>query len=452
MNHSSSSSPHTPAPAQRSRAAIPFDLDVRIGIIGAGPAGLSAARALLKKGFRHVTVLEREGRVGGKCYTFIHDGRTHELGALMLTSSYTHVRALLKELGIRPNRSASNRLPPVDWYRASLIPPLLIDADSPRGRFLPSIIRNEPLSRIGASWLRLCAEMIRNRSLYEPGFCNLPPQTLVPFEQWARERRCTEAAHLISDVLFTPLGYGYASEAPAPYVIKIFTLTSPPLFELYDSGYQGLWEAVARGVDVRLNVTVRRVRRAEQVVVETECESMTFDALVVTSPMDEAVSFLDATAEEADLAAKIRYQDYRVVVASVTGLPDHRYVLFPRHLDSSTRGEVTLWYRRWSGDDVHVFYTYGREGTSMEETTARVAETVGRAGGNVTKVHRVMKWRYCPQVSLEDMAHGFFDRVDAMQGARHTYYAGELLGLGTVETTVRQAHDLIARHFVASSK
>ncbi|MCK7503718.1 MAG: FAD-dependent oxidoreductase [Desulfobacterales bacterium] len=42
-----------------------MDRNERIGIVGAGAAGLSLARRLADSGFRSVTVLERESEPGG---------------------------------------------------------------------------------------------------------------------------------------------------------------------------------------------------------------------------------------------------------------------------------------------------------------------------------------------------------------------------------------------------
>lgn len=41
--------------------------ETRIGIIGAGPSGLSTAYALTKLGYNNVTVLEKYHTVGGMC-------------------------------------------------------------------------------------------------------------------------------------------------------------------------------------------------------------------------------------------------------------------------------------------------------------------------------------------------------------------------------------------------
>ncbi len=441
----------TSANDQRKRRAASFDLDARIGIIGAGAAGLTVARALTQKGFRRVTVLERDSRVGGKCSTVVHEGRSYELGATALSPRCPNVRALARELGLKAVANADRSFPGVNWRRSAFLPPLSIDVDSGRATLWSPVLRAESLQSVAAGSLRLGIETFRSRDTCNPGHRSIPGEMSLPFTEWIREARIGSGAHLLVDPLVTPLGYGYLTETPAAYVLKYLSVAiAPPFLELLDSGYQGLWEAAARGLDVRLDVTIRSVKRAEQIVVETDRGDWTFDALVLTSPLDEALSFLDATAEEARLAAKIKYNDYRVVIASAAGLPDNRYVLLPKHFDASTRGEVLFWQKRWHGSDVYTFYAYGREGSPLDETTVRVRETVRRIGGTLTNVHHEKKWRYFPHVSPEDLAGGFFERMEDMQGARHTYYAGELLSFAMVETVMSQAHDLVNRHFAVS--
>lgn len=41
----------------------------KIVIIGAGPSGIAAASKLLENGFKNVTILEAEDRIGGRVYT-----------------------------------------------------------------------------------------------------------------------------------------------------------------------------------------------------------------------------------------------------------------------------------------------------------------------------------------------------------------------------------------------
>jgi len=46
-----------------------MDHCLRIAIIGAGPAGLSAAMNLEKAGYSNYTILEKSDHVGGKCHS-----------------------------------------------------------------------------------------------------------------------------------------------------------------------------------------------------------------------------------------------------------------------------------------------------------------------------------------------------------------------------------------------
>ena len=52
-----------------------IDKTASILVIGAGPAGLSAAYYLKKHGFKNVTIMERLGRVGGLCCWSVSTGK-----------------------------------------------------------------------------------------------------------------------------------------------------------------------------------------------------------------------------------------------------------------------------------------------------------------------------------------------------------------------------------------
>ncbi|MBW3629036.1 MAG: FAD-dependent oxidoreductase [Gemmatimonadetes bacterium] len=73
---------------------------VRVAIIGAGPAGLTAARELLREGV-NVVVFEADPWVGGKTRTDRLDGYQIDASAQLFGSMYTRFLALVDELGIR---------------------------------------------------------------------------------------------------------------------------------------------------------------------------------------------------------------------------------------------------------------------------------------------------------------------------------------------------------------
>ncbi len=68
-------------------------------ILGAGMAGLAAARTLAERGLR-VLVLEVQGRVGGRIHTVQVDGETVELGAEFLHGRPPELWALAAEAGL----------------------------------------------------------------------------------------------------------------------------------------------------------------------------------------------------------------------------------------------------------------------------------------------------------------------------------------------------------------
>jgi putrescine oxidase len=77
-----------------------LELDRDVVIVGAGPAGLTAARELKKAGLS-VAVLEARDRVGGRTWTDTVDGAMLEIGGQWVSPDQTELLALLGELGLQ---------------------------------------------------------------------------------------------------------------------------------------------------------------------------------------------------------------------------------------------------------------------------------------------------------------------------------------------------------------
>lgn len=54
-------------------------VNTRIGILGGGPSGLSAAYALVKLGYNNVTLLEKYHTVSGMCESAEIEGKTYKI-------------------------------------------------------------------------------------------------------------------------------------------------------------------------------------------------------------------------------------------------------------------------------------------------------------------------------------------------------------------------------------
>ena len=76
----------------------PRSYNDRIGIVGAGSAGIHMALLLKQKGFNYVEILESSARIGGKSYTIMHRNVPHEMGTCFLSLDYhTSIIALVKK-------------------------------------------------------------------------------------------------------------------------------------------------------------------------------------------------------------------------------------------------------------------------------------------------------------------------------------------------------------------
>ena len=404
----------------------------RVCVVGAGAAGLAAAHALVRHGYRSVNVLERGSRVGGKCWTIFHDGHTYEVGAGALTTAYLNVHDLMREHGVRARPKVSG------WFA---------DQGGERGGFFPPLLRGWGSLSVMPEMARLRRALKRHKRLLEPGIDGIAAELHQPFAEWARRERLERVAELLQPWT-TGFGYGFFDEVPAVYVLKYVTVARAPFYELLDTGYGGLWQRVASGLDVRTGADVRKVTRTgDRVMVETDAGTREYDALIVACPLDDALAFLEASAEERELVERIQYCPYYSVGAIVKNFPRARYMFWEEHLGRDAVGEPMFAYRRWQDGDLVFFYAFGTGADDGERIEAGVRRVVQRHGGTVERIELSRVWRYFPHVGSADLRAGFQDRLEALQGHQRTFYTGEIFSFSIVEAVVAHARSIVDRHF-----
>lgn len=432
----------------------------RICVVGAGPGGLSAAYFLVERGYANVTVLERGGQVGGKARTWWVDDTPIDLGALDVGKEYRRVRALAERFG----------LPLVKTARLGMM-------DLQTGRAASGMrALMARVGRVKLGWMVLkylyFTGLRYADDLERPGLAGMPADLTAPMSVWL-ERHGLSQMTPIFDYACTNFGYGPVETIPAAYMLRFIDLGDfLEVLEVdlglrswprnFARGYQGLWEAVAGQLpDVRLGVAIEGITRhplaspAVRVRVAGQAEEEGFDHVIVACCLDERLPALvtDLSMPERELFSRVINQPYSTTVCRVSGLPRLALGTIPL----TSQGRVYCLIKNWDDGGGCAVYMMNRDGLShdalfdnLRRDLASIETLDGRPVAiRVEEILHHEDWTYFPHVSSDDMARGFFEEVEALQGRLRTYFTGGLLGFETVHNTMRYSEALVDRFFPA---
>lgn len=461
-----------------------MDKDIRICIVGGGPAGLSAGMYLEKKGYNNYSILERLDRVGGKCWSPHYNGKRYEMGAIMGVPSYYAVRDVEEFCGITHDGPKLNR----NYKNAQ---GKVIEPFEPKKNILkiPRLLKmKKQIKKLGELLETKYKgyDINGHRGVAEgryEGFAVTPGREPVsgenpnlkdlalPFSEFCK----LNGVELIQDVWigpFTSFGYGYFDEIPAAYVLKYLDFQTCMNFVkinlwTWEQGTQYIWEQLNDHLKnpARLNSTIEKVERKNgKVYVKVNGSVEEYDKIIVTAPLyipDKRsdgqvgmVDYFDTRKDERALFSKIDYERYDVL-ACETKPEDHpeiSYYVFDNMVPERL-GHLMVYYRRWkeTKDQVITTYALRKHKNSREVPYDQCRQTVL---DDLKQMHNpasnvVNEWSvyYFPHVFTDDYAAGWYDKVEAMQDKYDTFYAGEIMSFGDMDETVEYSRELIERFF-----
>ncbi len=426
-----------------------IDKNSRIVVVGAGPAGLSSAYYLKKRGYRNVTVLERLGRVGGLCRTITEDGYSFDLGANYVTPAYSRVLAIARE------------------HRAKLYAErdgaVLNEGVGNSSTFEHTSIWNAVRGDNTFAYLRDCLRFARLRwklrdVLKTPGFKDIEerPDLCVPFHEWLESHNLTRLYRLF-EVPITVMGYGYVRcpdghdiderercEISTPYALKYMTLKTfvpmvfkfSPLMRLipwpkrFVLGYQRLWELVSYRLNVRLNTDILHIerdddgvhvtlRQREQILNSVRPSNPTthhYDYLVLACPLSldvlsrttsEGDPMLDLSSEESGLFKKVITYSYALSSCSVKGWQKS----LPRILCTlplTKEGSPWAITRQMENSEMTQFYSRIPGGVSDH------VEKTKHAGEEAEVTHDETEFQYVQGRRVQELPHQVADFIEQM--------------------------------------
>lgn len=406
--------------------------DARIGIIGAGPGGVTLAHLLVQRGFRKITLIERSDRVGGKARTMRANGRAYNAGALYTTLGYGPVNGWLKRFGITKKRVDKATLIFRSGQRVDFLQMIVADFG------LPAALLQ--ILRYMLHWLVYYFQVNLRRQT-PAGYLK---ELATPAAAWFAQRRlpflhrtCLRAYH--------GMGYGMLATTPMLHVFRWVTptlLISGVLNLLWEvEHFQTLFERMAEQVRVRPGSMVAAIRRLHDGTFEVKVsgETLTFDRLVVAGYLDEMPDdILAISPRVGEIIPHVRYKRWvvslcRITRADQTCFYEERVVACPDAWQPTQSGEVLAIKKDIFGDrresaqdDQYICYQYYNDATEYtpEQSEALLREELRARGGVLVEVLDRFITRYSPTYSAESIEQGVVEKLRAIQGVQGIYFTG----------------------------
>lgn len=209
---------------------------------------------------------------------------------------------------------------------------------------------------------------------------------------------------------------------------KIFQHPDQSLWQVVSGGASQYLEVFAQQFpgDIRCNANVQEVRRhAGGVTIQTEDESMEFDAVIMACHSDQALNALnDPSQAEKDVLGAIQYMDNQIILhGDATFMPrdPRNWSSWNARIDGETgRSETTYWMNRVQGiRGPQFFITLNPQAEPKRIWTER-------------------KYRH---PVLDANAYEAQQRHSAISGLDRTFYCGAYWGMGGHEDGFRSGVD-----------
>ena len=468
------------------------NLNERICIIGGGPAGISAAMYLQKKGYTNVDIYERQNKIGGKCWspklTVKGEERTYETGAIMGAITYHAVHEVEEFAGVSHADGPNMRR----MYRDSSgkeIFPFEPKKNFSIGKLLGLIKLKKQMKKLveimetkyqgydcyghrGVAQGKYSglSKKLDNALEHIEGVNPNLKDLALPFDQFCKINGVEEVMRIWVGP-YTSFGYGYFDEIPAGYVMKYLDTTTAIEFVnmrlwTWKNGTQDIYEQANKKLNrpAHLRSEIVKVERPKEgtegkikVTIKDDggIRVEEFDKLIVTTPLDLFAKFADAREEEKEHNEKIiheKYVDFTAIFNPEKGPTISGYIfdnMVPERL-----GHAMVYYHRWEdlGADcpcsVYALRNHmGSKDAEYDYTINTMMKDMELCGFPVKERKFEQETYYCPHVSPKDYADGWYDKLEAMQGKQNTFYAGEIISFGDMEDTCAASKDLITRFF-----
>jgi hypothetical protein len=437
----------------------------RIGIVGAGPGGLSLAKLLTDKGFADVTVLERNPHVGGKSSTHHHEGVGHEMGTCYVADGYTTSKKWMEAAGMAVHPLEHHHI----YDRDGTLIPFEEFVKGGRG-LLDTLGMGAQALRYALAWDRFHGWDMRGcpDDALDEDDRPMREQAAKPFRAWLEERGLDAIERFVMRTM-TIMGYGALDRVPTVYGLRwnvpsLFLSAVRKTVGEPIPGWQHLWMYLAGHLDVRLDCEISAVERKHGgFLVDSNRGSFGFDHLVLTGPLDEAAHWFPFSETERHawgIDGHVQWREYVTTLVDVEGwFRDTDTRSFAAHAyDGPATDASQLLVARRTGDksasararsasrrDVYVCYQYGSRERSDAELIEILLRDLESDGARNPKVCKQARWKYAPQLGSAAILEGGLGRMERQQGQHNLWVSGATASHEAVDNIVDYNERLVER-------
>ncbi len=394
-------------------------LRTAVAIIGAGPAGLSAAKLLAEAGVGPVTIFEARGAPGGKALTLDFEGALYELGTCYTTLEHKETNRWMRELGIKQvplGRQMYDGAPFMEHLRSGEGPPLALEAER---------------------YQRLWRQHRRNVA-QRPDDPKIVAECAQPVGEWLDAHEFVRMQRFMRRAL-TVMGYGFLDETATVQALRWCTpglLASGVLGAIHMpvGGWQSFWSRLAVDMDLRLNEPVLEVVRGPAGgILRTPETTCAFNHLIVAIPLEDFAAATKLTPAEREISDAIVWDHYAVNLVRVGGwFTSYDTDAFSASIAPGAQRGHALGARRLpprlrpapveGRGELFVCGTYGDPDDALLDRL--LVEDIETRGGHVIELVQRNHWRFFPRYRLAPLRDGLIGKMARIQGTNSTWYSG----------------------------
>ncbi|KAF2477635.1 FAD/NAD(P)-binding domain-containing protein [Lindgomyces ingoldianus] len=453
--------------------AHPTKPKLPVCIVGAGPAGLTAANRLEKKGLKAV-LFEKQPEIGGKCQSYYDEkGIFHPLGAAFYSNAtYPETLKVINATGVlsEPFALAGSR----EQFRFNATTGVIEPLPGLSNPFLLQLFTEIP--RYAVLWQKVFAP------LSVPSFKKgVPTELTVPGVEWFHNNNFTALPILLVNPLAL-YGYGDIRVVPALYILQYITPDILTAFigqhNVYYTDFHKVWlqwaqKSIKSPVYTNTEVTcIERsgsnpvIRYHQQYGHFRKWGHQDCSSIIMAFPPtlhNLKKSGLDYTEDEEEVFGAVGVHNY---FSSAVNLKLPFGVSYIANSTSPTvpppnEGEPVAVLRLSPNSTISTSWSWGpyREFESKKAAHDLLKTTLSKINKdprdvsamsvplNKDDVRVFRKWDYFPHFDSEQLKCGWYEKLNKLQGCKKTYWASGLNGMETVEWAIRAGIDVVDSYF-----